>query len=454
MDLALLQKTLRQFAAEREWEPFHTPKNLAMALLVEAAELAEIFQWMTPEQSQAAHGDKVVQERIGEEVADVLLYLLQLADHSAVDLKRAVGRKLVKNAKKHPPLKPGLPAGPIAALEAPTHVLVDWENVQPHDADILALVPDVTQVWIFHGRQQRKVDANQKAFGDNLTLVPISRSGKNALDFHLSFYMGYITSRNPEARIVVLSNDQGYGPMLQHAQDLGFAASQLGFRKARSTARKTPARATRAAARTAAPQPEGAAVPVPDAAPAARMRTVTRRKPAAATAADAQPPNTATPSAANGTSTAAPAGPRRRGRSATTAAASGAAAAPVAPQGAASATPPAPAAAASARPRRSRKAAAPAATAEAKGIAPATATRGAGMDAAPGGVSDKDYAHIVKSLQKARDKPTRQARLLGMVRSHLPGGKADDGLVANVVARLVAEQRVRIDAKGAVTFIA
>lgn len=66
-------------------------------------------------------------------------------------------------------------------------------------------------------------------------------------------------------------------------------------------------------------------------------------------------------------------------------------------------------------------------------------------------MSEKDYQHIVKSLQKGRDKPTRQARLLGMVRSHLPGGKADDALVAAVVARLVAEQRVQIDAKGAVS---
>ena len=57
MDLKALQTTLREFAAEREWQPFHTPKNLAMALMVEAAELAEIFQWMTPEQSQAARGD-------------------------------------------------------------------------------------------------------------------------------------------------------------------------------------------------------------------------------------------------------------------------------------------------------------------------------------------------------------------------------------------------------------
>jgi NTP pyrophosphatase (non-canonical NTP hydrolase) len=229
MDLSALQTTLRQFAAERDWQPFHTPKNLAMALMVEAAELAEIFQWMTPEQSQGAQDDAVVKERIGEEVADVLLYLLQLADHTGIDLKRAVGRKLIGNAKKHPPLRPGLPSGPAPGVAAQTHVLVDWENVQPREADIRALVPDVTDVWLFHGPHQKKVDSHHASFGDRATLVPIARTGKNALDFHLSFYMGYIASRHPEARFVVLANDQGYGPLVDHAAELGFAARQVGF---------------------------------------------------------------------------------------------------------------------------------------------------------------------------------------------------------------------------------
>ena len=76
MDLTQLQATLRAFAAERDWPPFHTPKNLAMALMVEAAELAEIFQWMTPEQSQAVPDNPEVKARVADEVADVLLYLL------------------------------------------------------------------------------------------------------------------------------------------------------------------------------------------------------------------------------------------------------------------------------------------------------------------------------------------------------------------------------------------
>lgn len=106
MDLQALQTTLRAFAAERDWQQFHTPKNLAMALMVEAAELAEIFQWMTPDQSRTAHTDKVLQTRIGEELADVLLYLLQIADYTSVDLQHAVADKLVKNAKKHPAATP------------------------------------------------------------------------------------------------------------------------------------------------------------------------------------------------------------------------------------------------------------------------------------------------------------------------------------------------------------
>ncbi len=102
MDIPALQSNLRDFAAARDWQPFHTPKNFSAALMVEAAELAEIFQWMTPQESQAAHRDPATKERIADEVADVLLYLLQLADHCEVDVPAAVAQKLVKNAAKHP----------------------------------------------------------------------------------------------------------------------------------------------------------------------------------------------------------------------------------------------------------------------------------------------------------------------------------------------------------------
>jgi len=109
LDLNALQATLRQFADDRDWHQFHTPKNLATALMVEAAELAEIFQWMTPEQSLNAHRDPAQHEHISDELADVLLYLLQIADKTGIDLNRAVSRKLVKNAEKHPARRPASP---------------------------------------------------------------------------------------------------------------------------------------------------------------------------------------------------------------------------------------------------------------------------------------------------------------------------------------------------------
>lgn len=102
MDIADLQRRLRDFAAQRNWEPYQTPKNLAMAMVVEAAELVEIFQWLTPEESQAIAQDPARHQHLGEEIADVLLYLLQIADHSSVDIEQALERKLAMNARKYP----------------------------------------------------------------------------------------------------------------------------------------------------------------------------------------------------------------------------------------------------------------------------------------------------------------------------------------------------------------
>lgn len=101
MDISALQRRLRQFAAERDWQPYQTPKNLAMAMTVEAAELLEIFQWLTPEQSLDLSDDQ--RRHLGEELSDVLLYLVQIADHGGVELEAAVERKLAMNAIKHPP---------------------------------------------------------------------------------------------------------------------------------------------------------------------------------------------------------------------------------------------------------------------------------------------------------------------------------------------------------------
>ena len=226
MDLKALQARLRDFAAARDWQPFHTPKNLAMALMVEAAELLELFQWLTTEQSNTLTRDVADKERVSDEIADVLLYLLQLADRTGVDVEDAVEQKLLKNGQKHPAKYPEKPAqGPKA------HLLIDWENVQPKGAELRGLVPDGSDAWLFHGPEQ-KVDASSHylTYGPSkVILVPRSGAGKNALDFQLSYYMGYISARQPEGRFVVVSNDKGYDAMLEHARELGFDAQRRGF---------------------------------------------------------------------------------------------------------------------------------------------------------------------------------------------------------------------------------
>lgn len=92
---------LRHFAHERDWEQFHTPKNLAMALVAEAGELAEVFQWLTPEQSQdmSAPGRLA---RLEDEVADVLIYLVRLADVCGIDLVQAAHDKIDRNERRYP----------------------------------------------------------------------------------------------------------------------------------------------------------------------------------------------------------------------------------------------------------------------------------------------------------------------------------------------------------------
>ena len=99
-DLQRLIQDLRNFAEARNWEPFHSPKNLASALSVEAAELLEHFQWLTEAQSRALPPEK--RAEVGAEMADVLLYLLQLADKLGIDLIDAARRKMVVNAQKYP----------------------------------------------------------------------------------------------------------------------------------------------------------------------------------------------------------------------------------------------------------------------------------------------------------------------------------------------------------------
>jgi len=100
-DLDMLRDRLRTFATERDWERFHSPKNLAMALAVESAELLEHFQWLTEEESAALAPQR--KSDVAAELCDVLFYLVRLADRLDVDLAAASEAKLAANAAKYPP---------------------------------------------------------------------------------------------------------------------------------------------------------------------------------------------------------------------------------------------------------------------------------------------------------------------------------------------------------------
>lgn len=484
MDIAALQTTLRTFAAERNWQPFHTPKNLTAALMVEAAELLEIFQWMTADESKAAHLYPAMKERIADEVADVFLYLLQVADRCAIDLTDAVANKLVKNASKHPvpdsasshvvaPLPADHVAQPndVVAQSAPdtvvattstaaqTHVLVDWENVQPKGQDIQRLVPDVTDVWLFHGPGQKNVNADQAQFGQRVTLVPIARAGKNSLDFHLSFYIGYIAARNPLASCVVLSNDKGYMPMLEHAEILGFSARWLSFRKDSSVTRKAPAKKVVSKIQSPAPP---------------------------------QPPATAIDSGQ--TLTVAPvsrpvANPTLRAKNNPIAAATKVASANPSPALSQKSVDAKKVAAARKVPgakkvalKNTNKASAPAnlaikpLTPDAKAVtvklaiaksAKVKSQKVAGIDIpmpvaawsddAPGKRSQapeliKAVRHVQDSLQKSANKPGRIARLRGAIKSLLPDEIADESVVSVVLEQLQDSGFVTVNEKGVVSF--
>lgn len=97
-----LTLALRRFADERDWERYHTPKNLAAALIVEAGELLEHFQWLTQEES--LHLSPEAKQEVAHEVADVLIYLTRLADRLGIDMLAAASEKMGLNALKYPPL--------------------------------------------------------------------------------------------------------------------------------------------------------------------------------------------------------------------------------------------------------------------------------------------------------------------------------------------------------------
>jgi NTP pyrophosphatase (non-canonical NTP hydrolase) len=102
MDLKRIRDKLRDFAAERNWDQFHSPKNLSMALAAEAAELLEIFQWLTEEQSRNIGESEKNIALVREEIADVFIYLVRLADKLNIDIEKAVLEKIKTNEKKYP----------------------------------------------------------------------------------------------------------------------------------------------------------------------------------------------------------------------------------------------------------------------------------------------------------------------------------------------------------------
>ena len=102
MSIESLQQALAEFTAERAWEQFHTPKNLTMALVAETGELVELFQWLTPQESSRIMDDPANAARVREELADVLAYLLQLADVLDIDLEQALTEKIESNRRKYP----------------------------------------------------------------------------------------------------------------------------------------------------------------------------------------------------------------------------------------------------------------------------------------------------------------------------------------------------------------
>ena len=98
--IKVLVERLRAFAADRDWEQFHSPKNLAMALSVEVAEIVEHFQWLTEEQSRDLDTSKKAQ--VAEELADAFIYLVRLSDQLQIDLLKAADQKLAVNESKYP----------------------------------------------------------------------------------------------------------------------------------------------------------------------------------------------------------------------------------------------------------------------------------------------------------------------------------------------------------------
>lgn len=283
------------------------------------------------------------------------------------------------------------------------HVLVDLENNQPTLEDVKRLVPDVTHAWLFYSPAQAKRLVSFEALGDRYMAVPISRPGKNALDFHLTFYVGYLAARNPDAKLIVVAIDRGYGPMIEHAVELKLQVTQVGFgpqskaakkvaakkaptaSAAKKTAKKAPAKKTTAKSAAATKAPAKPA-PVPKKAKAPKQAALPVKKVATAKKAKTMKGSTTGASAAMPTS-----------------------------------APPA------------------------SGILPAKAAASTGAKPTAGGKpvgADKVIANLKKVAAGKRPKGLKQLR--GHLASLL-GTDAADGKVASLLASLLAADAVRVN---------
>jgi hypothetical protein len=272
---------------------------------------------------------------------------------------------------------------------------------------------------LFHGPSQKNVSAGQALFGQRATLVPITRAGKNALDFHLSFYMGYIASRSPQANFVVISNDKGYLPMLEHAQSLGFSARQIGFVKAKGAAKKAAAKkiGVKTATKTvttaqtvavSARQKAARSAPVKKAVAAKKMQAGKQLIEATAK----QAPQGLRPAPAKKTATA------KKTPKAKAVAGNGKSA-----------------------PTRPTK-------------TPSIKTKAPDIQNKPGLAWDLDKAvrHVQASLRKSANKPSRKASLLAAIKSLLNEPASNAAIVTDVLAQLVSRGFVLLDEKGGVHF--
>lgn len=107
------------------------------------------------------------------------------------------------------------------------HLLVDLENVQPSPMEVEAWLGNAGQAWVFYGPTQLKRKAAFERDSPRSTLIPISRTGSNSLDFHLVFYLGYLAAKHPKCRFVVLAKDTGYDPPIAHARTLAFSVQRM-----------------------------------------------------------------------------------------------------------------------------------------------------------------------------------------------------------------------------------